>query len=117
MVAHAFISSYQKAETGGSLRPAWSTESSRIARAIQRNSVFENKQTTTHTKREPFKRNVLELVAKIVTKCKTQIPGTTRMFCMRQRVFFGLCSRKVAKQVQVDSYQPTFHEGLLYSSF
>jgi hypothetical protein len=45
-VVHAFNPSTREAEAGGFLssRPAWSTESSRTVRAIQRNPVS-NKQT------------------------------------------------------------------------
>jgi hypothetical protein len=52
VVAHAFNPSTREAEAGGflSLRPAWSLESARTARAIQRNPVSKNKPNQTKTK-------------------------------------------------------------------
>jgi hypothetical protein len=53
LVAHVFNPSTQDAEAGESLtlRPAWSLESFRTARATQRNSVSKtNKQTNKQTK-------------------------------------------------------------------
>jgi hypothetical protein len=57
VVAHAFNPSTREAEAGRflSLRPAWSTECSRTARATQRNPVSQKK--TKKTNKQTNKKN------------------------------------------------------------
>jgi collagenase-like PrtC family protease len=80
VVAHTFSPSTWEAKAGGFLssRPAWSTElSSRRARAIQRNPVFE-KQTNKQTNRKENKNKKRKNKTKTKTKEKKRKTKQTK---------------------------------------